>query len=250
MRDETEYQYDIALSFAGEDRSIVDDLATMLSKARIRVFYDEYETAELWGKDLYQHLQAVYRDRAQYCVIFVSEAYARKLWTRHELQQAQARAFRESQEYILPVRLDDTELPGLNPTIGYVDLRRHSLDVLNALIIKKLYGPGAHPDNLGELTWSGERVEWRGQQVASFWPDKMRSVQKITHYLCRVPRIRYGDESSDWQAGKYACHDCAAVKGEYHLPGCDVEECPLCHGQALGCECIEGETWPDEEPSA
>src|SRR5688500_14340455 len=119
MRDSS-FQFDIALSFAGEDRALAEQFARQLRDGGLRVFYDRYETAELWGKDLYQHLQAVYRDQAQYCVIFVSKAYALKLWTKHELKQAQARAFQENREYIHPLRVDDTEIPGLNATVGYV----------------------------------------------------------------------------------------------------------------------------------
>ena len=49
--------------------------------------------------------------------MFLSQNYARTLWARHELKNAQARAFEENQEYILPVRLDDTEIPGILPTV-------------------------------------------------------------------------------------------------------------------------------------
>lgn len=241
MADTAEFDYDVALSFAGEDRPVVDQLASALTDEGVRVFYDDYEQAELWGKDLYQHLQGVYRDRARYCVVFVSGAYAQKLWPRHELKQAQARAFTESQEYILPVRLDDTEVPGLNATIGYIDLRHHTVDELNDVILQKLFGREVEPEDLPQLTWKGERVEFRGELIASFWPDKLKRAQSITHYQARVARIRYGDESSDWHAEDVLCHDCAAIKGEYHVPGCDVEECPVCHGQALSCDCIEAE---------
>lgn len=55
--------------------------------------------------------------------------------------------------------------------------------------------------------------------------------------------IRYGDETrygSDWSrtllAGK-RCHDCNAIIGAFHHPGCDMEECPNCHRQAIGCGC-------------
>jgi len=85
-----EFDYEIAFSFAGEDRTVVEELAKRLDDKGVR---DAYEKSMLWGKDLYQHLQVVYRDRARYCIIFVSAAYARKVWTRHELKQAQARAF-------------------------------------------------------------------------------------------------------------------------------------------------------------
>ena len=104
----------------------------------INFFYDRYEQADLWGKDLYQHLQSVYRDKAHYCVVFLSQAYAQKLWTRHELESAQARAFREHREYILPVKIDDTEIPGINETIGYIDLRSKSLEEIADMLVKKL----------------------------------------------------------------------------------------------------------------
>ncbi|MBE9593850.1 MAG: TIR domain-containing protein, partial [Proteobacteria bacterium] len=118
-----EYKYQVVLSFAGEDRTHAQKLAELLKERDISFFYDSYEQAELWGVDLYQHFQSVYRDKAQYCVVFLSESYAKKPWTRHELKQAQARAFMEHKVYILPVRIDDTEIPGINETIGYIDLR-------------------------------------------------------------------------------------------------------------------------------
>ena len=33
------------------------------------------------------------------------------------------------------------------------------------------------------------------------------------------------------------CHDCACLPGEKHYDGCDVERCPKCKEQRLGCEC-------------
>jgi GTPase SAR1 family protein len=133
-----EYKYQVVLSFAGEDRTYAEKLAKLLKERAISVFYDLYEQADLWGKDLYQHLQSVYRDKAQYCVIFLSQAYAQKLWTRHELKQAQARAFREHKEYILPVRIDNTEIPGINETIGYIDLNSTLVEEIAKLLVEKL----------------------------------------------------------------------------------------------------------------
>ena len=115
--------YDVALSFAGEDRHHAARLAGLLREEGYSVFYDEDELAELWGSNLYDYLSSVYRDRAEYCVMFLSEYYAQKVWTNHERESAQARAFEENREYILPVRLDDTEIPGILSTVGYLDLR-------------------------------------------------------------------------------------------------------------------------------
>jgi hypothetical protein len=134
----TTKQFDVALSFAGEDRSYVEMVAEQLKARGITVFYDKYETADLWGKDLFVHLTAIYRDKAQFMVMFVSEHYRAKLWTNHERKAAQARAFRDEGDYILPARFDDTEIPGLLETTGFIDLRQYSPAQVAILMAKKL----------------------------------------------------------------------------------------------------------------
>lgn len=134
----TNFDYDVALSFAGEDRSYVKEVARILKEAGVKVFYDEFEESSLWGKNLYTYLQEIYRDHARYTVIFVSKYYNKKLWTNHERTSAQERAFKESSEYILPARLDNTELPGLQNTIAYVDLRTKTPYQFCKLIFSKL----------------------------------------------------------------------------------------------------------------
>lgn len=70
--------------------------------------------------------------------MFISQHYARKLWSNHERRSALARSVEERQEYILPARFDDTKLPGIRPTLSYVDLRTRAPEQLGALILEKL----------------------------------------------------------------------------------------------------------------
>lgn len=133
-----DHQYDVCLSFAGEQRPYIEEVARILHEECISVFYDDYEKVDLWGRDLYEHLDWVYQKAARYCVLFVSADYARKIWATHERRSAQARALSESEAYVLPVRFDDTEIPGLRPTIAYIDLRQTTADALAQLIVKKL----------------------------------------------------------------------------------------------------------------
>jgi hypothetical protein len=134
----TKPQYDIGLSFAGEDREYVEKVAEKLKDLGITVFYDNYEQVNLWGKDLYQHLNDVYKNKCQYCIIFISEHYAKKLWTKHELKSAQTRAFNENKEYILPARFDSTEVPGINSTVGYLDCLKVTPQDIALLAAEKL----------------------------------------------------------------------------------------------------------------
>lgn len=71
---------------------------------------------------------------------FISADYAAKAWTRHERRSALARAVEED-EYVLPARFDDTELPGFRPTIGYVDLREIAPATLVEFVIRTCEAP-------------------------------------------------------------------------------------------------------------
>lgn len=131
-------KYDIVISFAGEDRLIAESIAEKLKRDGVKVFYDTYEKATFWGKDLYEHLNDVYKNKAKFCLMVISNNYRDKQWTNHERKAAQARAFSQYKEYILPLKLDDTEIPGLNETIGYVDYRKSDTEEVVSLLKSKL----------------------------------------------------------------------------------------------------------------
>ena len=131
-------KFDVAISFAGEDRELAEKIATILKKKQVSVFYDSFEKADLWGKNLYDYLSSVYGEKSKYCVMLLSEHYEKKLWTNFERKSAQARAFRENREYILPIKIDDTKITGIHETIGYLDIKSHTVEEIVELIMIKL----------------------------------------------------------------------------------------------------------------
>jgi hypothetical protein len=132
------YAFDVAISFAGEDRATADTLANALKNAGLHVFYDNFEQANLWGKNLFTTLYDVYSHQARYCIILISKWYVDKEWTVHERRAAQERVLNErDNEYLLPIRLDKTPLPGLPNTIAYLDASI-GMDRVANLFIQKI----------------------------------------------------------------------------------------------------------------
>jgi hypothetical protein len=101
------------------------------------VFQDPYEPA-LWSKDVVDHLVNLYARKARYCVLFISQHYPLRKWTEVERTSAQERAFRDANEYIFPILLDDVEVAGITETTGYRDLRQHSMESIASVLKEKL----------------------------------------------------------------------------------------------------------------
>jgi hypothetical protein len=162
------YSYNVALSFAGEDREYVEAVAVLLKSYGVKVFYDKFEETNLWGKNLFEYLNDVYKNKAKFTVMFISKHYKDKLWTNHERRSMQERAFIESSEYILPARFDDTEIPGLHSTISYIDLRDKSPSNLANIICSKI----------GWITKNRWWGEWNVETVVMSYYGSLK-IQKV-----------------------------------------------------------------------
>ena len=128
--------YDVAISFAGEQRQFVEEFATSLKKHGTTVFYDDF--VDLWGKDLTVELARVYRSGARYVVIFVSNEYVKKAWPNEERQHALAGRIERMDDSILPARFDPIKLPGLPASVGYIDIGDRTPQDLARLVANKL----------------------------------------------------------------------------------------------------------------
>lgn len=137
-----DFDYEVALSFAGEQRYYVEKVSKELTKLNIRHFYDYNEQINLWGKNLTQYLDSVYFEKSMYFVPFISKEYKEKVWTKLEVNSALDRNMTESypnfQQYILPIYFDDTRIPGIVGTIGYIDATKLTPEKIACMIYEKL----------------------------------------------------------------------------------------------------------------
>jgi hypothetical protein len=95
------------------------------------------------------------------------------MWTTLERRSALANAITRRRAYVLPVRLDDTQLDGLLPTVDYVDAKRIGLSGLVEAIKMKV--SGAEPTRPstamldGKVPRSQEAVEALMTERTGFW---------------------------------------------------------------------------------
>jgi hypothetical protein len=178
--------YQVALSFAGEQRDYVEAVARSLQARGIAVFYDRFEPVTLWGKDGVEFFHQLFAADTACVVMFISKDYVAKKWTRHERRSALSRAVAEEGEYVLPVRFDDSSVPGLPDTVQYLRAQDHSPAELAAMISEKIgipplsakssEVPAPHVSSLsGEVTFdysafNGRLVIGSGtQQFETMW---------------------------------------------------------------------------------
>jgi tetratricopeptide (TPR) repeat protein len=144
------YEYDAALSFAGNDRKTAERLAKELKARGVRVFYDRDHLPDLWGKRQ-SDFEAIFGPKSRFVIPLISKHYARKEWTRLEFESAKREARRREDEFILPIRLDDTLLLGLSDDQVYLRLGALTVREIAEVFARKCGRRGAarQPDATG-----------------------------------------------------------------------------------------------------
>ncbi len=156
--DITTQHFHIALSFPGEHRAFVEKLAERLAVAvpRESIFYDQWYEAELAVPNLDLVLQKIYRHQAELVVVFLCQEYESKEWCKLEWRAVRDVLKQCDPHSIMPVRFDDTEIPGLLSIDGYLDVKGRSPEAIADLILKRL--PHETKSPLAPLLQRGEEA--------------------------------------------------------------------------------------------
>lgn len=107
-------------------------------------------------------------------------------------------------------------------------------------------------DNIREELWEveaglieffrSELLIYNAEEVHKKFPKDFLESKYIEEYEIvgiGYPRIRYGNEKYGDLVLTFSkkCSDCLVAFGEFHVPGCDSEQCPRCYGQSIACDC-------------
>jgi hypothetical protein len=103
----SQYLYDVAISFAEEDRSVAVSLALALEmKGFKNVYYYPDRQDETWGANLELQLKEIYLHKAQYALVLLSDNYFEKYFTAVEYNAIQQRQLTNKDKvYALPIVL-------------------------------------------------------------------------------------------------------------------------------------------------
>ena len=71
-------------------------------------------------------------------VVFLSKEYPEKDWPSFEIEIGKEARGKRTSEYLLPIRVDDVHIVGLSSDVGYMDLRRHSVEEIIDVLLKKI----------------------------------------------------------------------------------------------------------------
>lgn len=140
MTSEPNYDYDFALSFAGENRDVAQRLKSLLGEKSRVFYYDDY-TAQLLGRNLSAEFRGIYGRRSRFFLMIISEYYPIKDWPNFEFSIGKQESKRRTGEFLVPIRLDDTILVGLPSDVAYLDLRKKSIEDAADLLLSKLQEP-------------------------------------------------------------------------------------------------------------
>lgn len=148
--------YDIAVSFAGAQRALVEPVVRACQALGLRVFYDRDNTVEFWGRNFITGMRAIYGGtKARYVVPFLSKEYLASAYPMDEFNTALRRAIEISADsYLLPVIVGSVEVPAelLSPAIGYLRLEDYPVDQLARTIADRIGAARARHQEPREVT--------------------------------------------------------------------------------------------------
>ena len=102
--------YDIAISFAGENRDIAEEIVHKLKMLDYEVFYDRLYESNYLGSSWSKEFERIFTSDSKYVVCILDKFHREKIWPTFERE-----CFLEKVQYeeVIPIFLDETIFPGI-----------------------------------------------------------------------------------------------------------------------------------------
>jgi tetratricopeptide (TPR) repeat protein len=138
-------RFRVALSFPGEHRSRVENIANILAARfdRDQILYDRWHAAEFNRPNLDVYLPTLYHDHSDLIAIFLCQAFNEKEWCGLEWRACRDLLKHKEDDRLMFFRLDDADIPGVYSIDGYQDMRHMTDAEIASAILQRLGEPAA-----------------------------------------------------------------------------------------------------------
>jgi hypothetical protein len=111
---EENYEFDIAISFAGENRALAKHIAEQLLSLDVQVFYDENFESNYLGKAWSKEFTRIFGSASRYVLCLLDANHQQKIWPTFEREVFIPRIQKAE---VIPVYLDDTPVVGVSKDV-------------------------------------------------------------------------------------------------------------------------------------
>lgn len=130
------YEYDFAISYAGEDRLIAEDIYNKIKEkySDYSVFLAKNEKHQFIGKDGESFFEELF-SKSKQVIVIISKYYKQKKWPRFEWDIILERS---AEDRFIPIKLDDTKIIGLPSNIIFESYKNNGAKIAELAIYKLL----------------------------------------------------------------------------------------------------------------
>lgn len=134
----SDFEFDFAISFAGENRELAREISAQLVTLDSAVFFDEFFEANYLGKAWHSKFADIFSRNSRFVVVLLDKNHVEKIWPTFERECFTPRV---ADEAVIPIYLDDTPVPGLPKDIVGIPYKSKSVvsnEITDAIIYKLL----------------------------------------------------------------------------------------------------------------
>lgn len=192
--------FDLAFSFAGEDREYVESVKVECEKLGLSVYYDQDRKIDQWGKNFIEEQRKVYSGyKTKHFVPFISDHYFVKPIPSDEFKSALMESTKRNQ-YILPVQIGSANIPveSLHKDTQYLQSEEYTHAQLAAALKYVVDRGQEKPKNVDQLL--EDELNLAGPKVTPRSYSKFEEAEELIGFLTNAFRKHIAQIKSDGYA--------------------------------------------------
>ena len=136
--DKHSFDWDFAISFAGENRELAKSIVDLLEILDCTVFYDQHYEANYLGTAWSHQFKEIFGNKSRFVICLLDKHHADKIWPTFERECFSPRV---EDGAVIPIYLDDTSFVGIPRDIVGIDFKgcdSKDIDLVTDKIVYKL----------------------------------------------------------------------------------------------------------------